>query len=89
MANPLAIAGSNSKYKLPDTSPAGFWAGLWHGMIALIIFIVSLFNQNVNIYETDNNGRCYNLGFMIWDLRQALGPRVHRYVSKGIANPSE
>ena len=65
MANPLAIAGPNSKYKLPNTNPAGFWAGLWHGMIAPIIFIVSLFNQNVNIYETNNNGRWYNLGFMM------------------------
>ena len=32
MPNVLAVAGPNSKYKLPDATPAGFWAGLWHGI---------------------------------------------------------
>jgi hypothetical protein len=30
MANILAVAGPNSKYKLPNAQPAGFWAGVWH-----------------------------------------------------------
>ncbi|MBW2664359.1 MAG: hypothetical protein JRD93_20880 [Deltaproteobacteria bacterium] len=65
MANPLAVAGTNSKYKHPDASPAGFWAGVWHGLIAPIVFIVSLFNSSVGIYEINNNGRWYDFGFMI------------------------
>jgi hypothetical protein len=65
MANPLAVAGTNSKYKHPGTSPAGFWAGVWHGFIAPIVFIVSLFNSNVGIYEINNNGRWYDFGFLI------------------------
>lgn len=65
MANPLAVAGPNSKYKLPDAKPAGFWAGLWHGMIIVITFIISLFDANVRIYETNNTGRGYDIGFMI------------------------
>ncbi len=44
---------------------AGFWQGLWHGFIALFTFIVSLFNDNVNIYEVNNNGGWYNFGFLL------------------------
>jgi hypothetical protein len=57
MANILSVAGSDSKYKVPDARPAGFLGGLWRGMIAPITFIVSLFANEVSIYETNNNGR--------------------------------
>jgi hypothetical protein len=65
MANKLAVAGPNSKFKLPDAEPAGFWIGVWHGSILPITFIVSLFNQGVGIYETNNNGGWYNFGFIL------------------------
>ena len=48
-----------------DDSPAGFWAGLWHGMICVITFIVGLFNDNVRMYEVDNVGHLYDLGFLV------------------------
>ncbi|MBN2738982.1 MAG: hypothetical protein JXR70_18530 [Spirochaetales bacterium] len=48
----------------PEAKAAGFWQGLWHGFIAFITFIVSLFNQNVNVYEVHNNGGWYNFGFI-------------------------
>jgi hypothetical protein len=65
MANPLCIAGANSKYKLRGARPAGFWAGFWHGLIAPIAFFVCLFVGGVRIYETNNNGRWYDFGFML------------------------
>ena len=65
MENKFALAGSGSKYKLPDAQPAGFWAGYWHGMIAPIAFVVSLFNEHVGIYETHNNGKWYDFGFVL------------------------
>jgi hypothetical protein len=46
-------------------TPAGFWKGLWHGMIAPVTFIVSLFNRAVNVYEVRNSGNWYNFGFML------------------------
>lgn len=46
-------------------SPAGFWAGLWHGFISLVTFIISLFNDKVTIYEISNSGWSYNLGFIL------------------------
>lgn len=65
MANALAVAGPNSKYAAPGAKPAGFWAGLWHGLISPITFIVSLINSQVRIYEVNNNGRWYDFGFII------------------------
>lgn len=65
MANMLAVAGPNSKYKLPTAAPAGFWAGVWHGLICPITFIVSLFKPGVRIYETNNRGRWYDFGFLL------------------------
>jgi hypothetical protein len=65
MANVLAVAGPGSKYQIPGAQPAGFWAGLWHGLISPITFIVSLFNPRVRIYETNNLGRLYDFGFII------------------------
>lgn len=48
-----------------DLAPAGFWAGLWHGFISLFTFIISLFNDQVTIYEVNNSGWPYNLGFIL------------------------
>jgi hypothetical protein len=45
--------------------PAGFFSGLWHGMISFITLIVSFFNSNVNIYEVHNAGWPYNIGFIL------------------------
>jgi len=65
MPNVLAVAGPNSKYQQPDAQPAGFWAGLWHGLISPLTFLISLFNPNVRIYETHNRGRLYDFGFIL------------------------
>jgi hypothetical protein len=65
MGNKFALAGSGSKYKMSDAEPAGFWVGYWHGLIAPIAFLVSLFNPEVGIYETHNNGKWYDLGFIL------------------------
>ncbi len=47
------------------SGPAGFWAGLWHGFICFVAFILSLFIEGVRIYETRNSGHLYDLGFML------------------------
>ena len=44
---------------------AGFWLGLWHGVIAPITFVISLFSDTVNVYEVHNNGNWYNFGFVL------------------------
>lgn len=47
----------------PDNK-AGFWVGIWHGIIIIVTFIVSLFTKEVGIYEINNTGWPYNLGFI-------------------------
>ncbi len=44
---------------------AGFWQGLWHGLIAIVTFIISLFKDTVSVYEVHNNGAWYNFGFIL------------------------
>jgi hypothetical protein len=48
----------------PEGEVAGFWQGLWHGFISFFTFIISLFNDNVSVYEVHNNGGWYNFGFI-------------------------
>lgn len=48
-----------------DGVVAGFGLGLWHGVIAPVTFVISLFTDTVNIYEVHNNGNWYNLGFFL------------------------
>ena len=47
-----------------DGKSAGFWLGLWHGVISPVTFIISLFSDNVNVYEVYNSGNWYDFGFM-------------------------
>ena len=67
----IALAGcAPLANELVNTAPvdgqiAGFWQGLWHGLITPFAFIVSLFSGNVGIYEAHNNGGWYNFGFLI------------------------
>ena len=46
-------------------NPAGFWYGLWHGIIAVITLIIHVFNENVAVYEIHNTGGWYDLGFLM------------------------
>lgn len=47
------------------SAPAGFWLGLWHGVIAPITFVVSLFTDTVSLYEVRNIGNWYDVGFFL------------------------
>jgi hypothetical protein len=60
-------AGPNVVEDAPneDNDIAGFWQGVWHGVVSPITFVISLFNDDVNIYEVYNNGGWYNLGFLL------------------------
>ena len=45
--------------------PAGFWYGLWHGVISLISLVVHLFYDSVMVYEIHNTGGWYDFGFLL------------------------
>lgn len=46
-------------------SVAGFWLGLWHGIIAPVTFVISLFTDTVSLYEVHNSGNWYDFGFVL------------------------
>jgi len=62
------LAGPNTAQEVPspeNTLVAGFWRGLWHGIIAPFSFFVSLFIEGISMYEVHNNGGWYDAGFAL------------------------
>ncbi len=78
----LSCAPGNSRWNqnIEGSKPANFWAGLWHGIIVVITFIISLFRRDVGIYEVNNYGWSYNLGFIL-GLMISIGGGI-RYTRK-------
>jgi len=60
-------AGPNQLRNTPDEDGevAGFWRGLWHGLIAPFTFIFSLFSKSIYVFEVHNNGGWYTFGFLL------------------------
>ncbi|MDJ0960825.1 MAG: hypothetical protein QNJ88_09205 [Acidimicrobiia bacterium] len=60
-------AGANPEVGIEsaDGDVAGFWLGLWHGIIAPLTFAISLFTDTINMYDVNNNGNWYDFGFVI------------------------
>ena len=60
-------AAPNELKNVPDEEGkvAGFWLGLWHGFISPFTFIISLFNNNIQVFEVHNNGNWYVFGFLL------------------------
>jgi hypothetical protein len=60
-------AGPNELRNTPDEDGevAGFWMGLWHGLISPITFVISLFSKSVYVFEVHNNGGWYTFGFLL------------------------
>ena len=62
----LLVAGcAAGDPRFTAADPAGFWFGLWHGLIAPIAFVIGLFSDSVEIYERANGGGWYDFGFLL------------------------
>ncbi len=63
--------------------PAGFFSGVWHGWIAPVTLVISLFNKNIGIYEVNNVGFWYNFGYYMAVISGfgglALSRKKHRH----------
>ncbi len=59
-----------------------FLGGLWHGIIAPIDLVVSLFRHDVTVYAQNNNGAWYAFGFILgsggWGILGGKGMRKRR-----------
>ena len=53
----------------------GFLAGLWHGLIFPLAWIVSLFAPDIAIYAVPNNGGWYDFGFFLGIVVFGVGAR--------------
>jgi len=58
-----SCAAGNAQFTSQE--PAGFWYGLWHGVISFISLIIHLFSDTVSVYETNNSGGWYDFGFLL------------------------
>ena len=62
----LALAACTaSQLDISGPRAPGFLLGFWHGLIAPVTFLVSLFDEQVRIYAFPNGGRWYDFGFML------------------------
>ena len=63
----LTVPNPNPLANEPDDDQriAGLLQGLWHGLIAPITLIMSFFNPGVGMYEVHNDGRPYDIGFLL------------------------
>jgi hypothetical protein len=91
-----SVAGPNPLVNTPNEvgRVAGFWPGLWHGSIAPVTFIVSLFSDKVAVYEVHNNGKWYLLGFLlgvtsVWGGSRVNSARRSQARLKRAGNPKE
>ena len=61
----LLTACAAGDAQFTSETPAGFWYGLWHGVISFISLIIHLFNDSVAVYELNNTGGWYDFGFLL------------------------
>jgi len=45
--------------------PAGFFIGFLQGFVVFFLWILSLFSDNIVIYESFNNGGWYDFGYIL------------------------
>jgi hypothetical protein len=75
-----ACAASQASGAIAHGAP-GFLAGLWHGLIFPLAFLVSLFAPNIAIYAVPNNGGWYDFGYFLGIVVFGVGARRgHRAV---------
>ena len=59
----MNLADNNAQ--LCSREPSGFFWGLWHGFIAPISSIGSLFKSDIAIYDICNVGGWYDFGYCL------------------------
>lgn len=61
----LLLLGSCASQPPGQAGEPALLMGLWHGAIAPIAFVISLFDESVRMYAFPNAGRWYDFGFLI------------------------
>ena len=58
----MGCAPGTERYPSSE-EPATFLHGIWHGWIAPVSLIWGIFNNSIRVYEVNNTGWWYDLGF--------------------------
>ena len=77
VAMSLTVAACVAKQSMAAVNPAspGFLEGVWHGFIFPIAWIVSLFTDDIAVYQVPNNGGWYDFGYFIGICFLGVGAR--------------
>lgn len=59
----LSACAGDQRFK--EGKKANFLHGIWHGWIAPVSLIFSIFSDKIRLYEPNNTGWTYDLGFYI------------------------
>ena len=73
----LTVAACVAKQSLGAVNPTspGFLEGVWHGFIFPVAWIVSLFTDQIAVYQVPNNGGWYDFGYFIGICFLGVGAR--------------
>jgi hypothetical protein len=73
----LTVAACVAKQSLTAVNPAapGFLEGVWHGFIFPVAWIVSLFTDDIAVYQVPNNGGWYDFGYFVGICFLGVGAR--------------
>ena len=62
----------------------GFWAGLWHGLIFPLAWVVSIFTDQVAVYAVPNNGGWYDFGYFLGIVVFGVGAKRGHTVTRNV-----
>lgn len=73
----LTLAACVARQAPTAVSPTapGFLEGVWHGFIFPIAWIVSLFTDDIAVYQVPNNGGWYDFGYFVGICLLGVGAR--------------
>ncbi|HEU4957292.1 MAG TPA: hypothetical protein VFT40_06670 [Sphingomicrobium sp.] len=77
VAMALTVAACVAKQSMSAVNPAapGFLEGVWHGFIFPVAWIVSLFTDQIAVYQVPNNGGWYDFGYFVGICFLGVGAR--------------
>lgn len=65
-----------------SSNTAGFFWGIWHGWLAPLSLIISIFDRNIRIYEVMNSGFWYDFGYYMAIISGFGGLSLYRKKSR-------
>lgn len=61
----VPLTNSYAEFNYYGETQGGFWAGFWDGVKSPITIPLNVFWESINVYNSNNNGFNYNLGFFV------------------------